>query len=60
MRHHTAPAAEWQPLPCPRGTTVLLLTRWGVLVKGQWYEQGEFIAWAPLPVIPPNIKELMT
>jgi len=55
----TAPAAEWQPLPCPRGTTVLLLTKWGVCVKGIWYAQGQFIAWAPLPTIPDEMREQM-
>jgi hypothetical protein len=56
----TTPAVPWLPMPCPRGRTVLLLTRWGVLVKGQWYAEGQFIAWHPLLVIPDEIRELMT
>jgi hypothetical protein len=39
---------------------VLLLTRWGVLVKGVWYEEGQFVAWHPLLVVTPEIRELMT
>ena len=60
MIPYTTPAVPWLPMPSPRGRTVLLLTRWGVLVKGQWYEEGEFIAWHPLLVITDEIRKEMT
>jgi len=54
----TAPVAEWldpEEHPAPRGSKILLLTRWGVAVFGYWDDSG-FAAWSPLPQIPPNIK----
>jgi hypothetical protein len=60
MQISTAPASEWQPLPCPRGATVLLLTRWGRPVVGQWYAEGGFIGWFPIPEVTDEIRELMT
>jgi hypothetical protein len=56
----TAQAAEWQSLPAPRGTTILLLTKWGVACKGIYYDEGQFIAWTPLPTVPGHIKALMS
>lgn len=49
-----APPGEiyWREEKCPHGgSTVLLLTVHGVLVKGVWQgELGEFyVAWCPLP-----------
>ena len=56
----TTPAVKWLPLPCPLGSTVLLLTKWGRCVQGVWYAEGQFVGWHPLPTIPDDIRELMT
>jgi hypothetical protein len=34
--------------PAPPGVTVQLLTRGGVVVRGQWNDLGDYIAWAPM------------
>ncbi len=49
----------WQPIAsCPMGLKVQLLTRYGIAVYGQYrLSDRSFIAWAPLPTIPPEIKE---
>lgn len=49
----------WQPIEsCPQGLKVQLLTRHGIAVHGQYrLSDRSFIAWAPLPSIPPEIKE---
>lgn len=55
----TAPTAEWRdPLvePAPPARKVLLLGYGGTAVIGTWANEG-FIAWAPLPKIPPHIKQ---
>ena len=57
----TAPASTWlDPLEHvpPRGTRMLLLTRWGVAVIGEWVDDG-YAAWAPLPKVPRAIKARM-
>lgn len=35
--------------PPPGGAKVLLLTKGGVCVEGQWTNDGRFLGWAPLP-----------
>jgi hypothetical protein len=57
----TAKASEWidpEERPAPKGTKILLLTRWGVAVIGEWAEQG-YAGWAPLPKVPAGIKAKM-
>ena len=46
--------AEERP---PNKTKILLLSRYGILSIGPWDDW--FVAWAPLPKIPPHIKEQM-
>ena len=41
----------------PVKTKILLLSRYGILSIGPW--DNWYIAWAPLPKIPPHIKEQM-
>jgi hypothetical protein len=36
------------PLP-PTGTKLLLLTKGGICIVGQWVIGGFFIAWSPMP-----------
>lgn len=52
---------HWQKLDsCPAGVKCQLLTRFGIAIYGQ-YKKGDagIVAWAPLPTIPPEIKELL-
>lgn len=42
--------------PPPRGTTLLVLSKYGVLTKGQ-FTYGFHVAWAPLPKVPNSVKE---
>ena len=49
-RPDRAPVAEWldpEVYPPPRGTKILLLTSWEVVVLGHWND-ADCIAWAPL------------
>lgn len=41
----------------PTKTKILLLSRYGILSIGPW--DSWYVAWAPLPKIPPHIKEQM-
>ena len=36
------------PLP-PIGTKLLLLTKGGICIVGQWVTDGFFVAWSPMP-----------
>lgn len=36
------------PYP-PTGTKLLLLTRGGICIVGQWIADGFFVAWSPMP-----------
>lgn len=57
----TAPTSSWldpEEHRPPRGTRMLLLTRWGVAVIGEWIDDG-YAAWAPLPKVPRAIKARM-
>ena len=44
-------------VPCPKGRTVLLLSKTGVMVRGKWYDEGGFVAWSPCPTIPQSVKD---
>ena len=39
---------QWET-PAPLATKVLLLTSWQSAIIGHWYEEGDFLAWCPLP-----------
>jgi hypothetical protein len=43
--------------PPPAKTKILLLSPYGILSIGPW--DSWFLAWAPLPKIPPHIKDRM-
>lgn len=62
-RVETAPQAEWldpgEHTP-PRGTKLMLLTRWGIATFGQWDSSGDFVGWSPLPKVPSAIKAKMS
>jgi hypothetical protein len=56
-------AAEWIPEwkdPAkehpPRGTSLHLMTEGGVVVRGQWSDDGRFIAWYPFLKKPDWLK----
>lgn len=54
----TAPVAAWldpDEEPPPQAKKLLLLTRGGVAVLGTWGD--DCVAWAPLPKVPPKIKQ---
>lgn len=53
---------HWQPITsCPSGMRVQLLSRSGIATVGRFTtnKDGWWIGWAPLPKIPPQIKELI-
>jgi hypothetical protein len=55
---HVAGICEWRDPeedPPPLGSKMLLLNPAGVACIGTW--SRVFIAWAPLPKIPPNVKQ---
>ena len=55
---HIAGICEWRDPeedPPPLGSKMLLLNPAGVACIGTW--SRVFIAWAPLPKIPPNVKQ---
>lgn len=59
----TAAVAEWldpEEHPAPRGSKILLLTRWGIATFGQWDSSGDFVGWSPLPKVPSTIKAKMS
>lgn len=39
---------QWET-PAPLATKILLLTSWQSAIIGHWYEEGDFLAWCPLP-----------
>lgn len=45
--------------PPPLGTKMLLLTRGGVAVIGNWDVQVGAVAWCPLPKVDPLLKETL-
>jgi hypothetical protein len=56
------PDYYWRPIStCPSGSKVQLLNRAGIASSGtlESNRDGWFIAWAPLPKIPPEIKALI-
>ena len=42
----------------PAKTKILVLSKYGILSIGHW-EPNFYVAWCPLPKIPPHIKEAM-
>ena len=61
MKVGTAPVVELfdaERVPPPKGITLLVLSRYGVLTKGLF--QPDFhVAWAYLPKIPSSVRERM-
>lgn len=55
------PEYFWRPIDTyPGGAKALLLNRAGMAVVGKTTGKDDwFVAWCPLPKIPPEIKELM-
>lgn len=54
----TATPGEWRhpdDYPPPRGATVLVLSRYGVVIKGKWTDDDA--AWMPLPKIEAALKK---
>jgi hypothetical protein len=52
----------WRPIEtCPTGERVQLLNRAGIASTGKLAanKDGWWVGWAPLPKIPPAIKELL-
>lgn len=52
----------WQSIEtCPTGERVQLLNRAGIASTGKMVgnKDGWWVGWAPLPKIPPDIKELL-
>lgn len=45
--------------PPPLGVRLFLLTRFGVCIQGNWYEEGQFAAWSPFPDTPEWAKQYM-
>lgn len=55
----TSAEPEWiDPLvhPAPMGSSVWLLNEGGVAVRGQWRDDGGFVAWCPFPKMPVWLK----
>lgn len=45
----------WRPIAdCPRGVKVQLLGKGGVATYGVYHGDTFFVAWAPLPKVPPD------
>jgi hypothetical protein len=61
-RARVDPDYFWQPIEtCPTGERVQLLNRAGIASTGKMMGNKDnwWIGWAPLPKIPPAIKELL-
>ena len=51
---------EWKAveiIPPPNGTKILLRTRYGTAIIGQYYPEGEFTHWCGLPKLSKAEKE---
>lgn len=58
-RYLAAPHPEYRhpdDEPPPLGTKLLILTRGGVCVIGQWNPQEGAVAWSPLPKLNEELK----
>jgi hypothetical protein len=57
----TDPALIWMSMDtCPTGPKVLLLNRAGIAQTWWWDGKDDwYIAWYPLPKIPPEIRKLI-
>jgi len=54
----SGPVSDWRhpdDYPPPRGRIILILSRYGVAVKGKWADEDA--AWMPLPKIEPSLKK---
>lgn len=54
MRHQAEYRPTWKPVaevPPPNGTKILLRTKYGTAIIGQYYPEGEFEYWAGLPTL---------
>lgn len=50
---------EWKRIdisPPPNGTKILLRTRYGTAIIGQYYPEGQFTHWCGLPKLSANDK----
>ncbi len=59
-RHLASFETEWRcPIehPPPLGTTILILTRYGVLIKGIWQPGQNHVGWSPMLKVPDFIKQ---
>ena len=57
MRHQAEYRPTWKPVneyPPPNGTKILLRTKYGTAVIGQYYPEGEFTHWTGLPRMRPQ------
>jgi len=53
--------AQWidgDDVPAPRGTKILILTKYGICVVGCW-KDADSVAWQHLPDTSPTIKHKM-
>ena len=56
----TALEPEWRNPdvdPPPRGSTIWMLTRGGIGVRGTWSDDGSYLAWSPMPAMPQWLKD---
>lgn len=54
----SGPVSDWRhpdDYPPPRGKIILILSRYGVAVKGKWMDDDA--AWMPLPKIEAGLKK---
>jgi len=57
MRHQAEYRPTWKSVseyPPPNGTKILLRTKYGTAVIGQYYPEGEFTHWCGLPRTAPR------
>jgi len=57
MRHQAEYRPTWKSVseyPPPNGTKILLRTKYGTAIVGQYYPEGEFEYWCGLPTMGPK------
>jgi len=50
----TARVSEWldpEDEPPPKGTKLMLLTKYGIAVFGHWMDGMDLVAWSPMPKV---------
>ena len=60
QKYYAEQNPEWKRIdqyPAPNGTKVLLRTRYGTAIIGQYYPEGEFTHWCGLPKLSKEEKE---